>query len=93
MDDPITLLLTPPADETTEERILRLQKEADARRVSAHIDEVIEQERDALKNLDTLKMLLLGQSGSGTCLRITLTYTLIRDARDAGKSTTLKSRH
>ena len=64
-EDPITLLLTPPIDETFEERELRLQREAEARSVSDGIDEVIRQERDALKRQNVLKMLLLGQSGSG----------------------------
>lgn len=83
MEDPITRLLSPPADESPEEREARLNKEADARRVSDRIDEVIRQERDALRNLDVLKMLLLGQSGSGTWdpPRTLLVLGLIRSSR------------
>ncbi|KIP09968.1 hypothetical protein PHLGIDRAFT_125945 [Phlebiopsis gigantea 11061_1 CR5-6] len=64
-EDPLSLLLTPPIDETHEEREQRLQREAEAVRVSEGIDEVIQRERDALKNQKVLKMLLLGQSESG----------------------------
>ena len=64
-EDPLALLLTPPIDETHDEREQRLQREAEARRVSEGIDAVIQRERDALRNQKVLKMLLLGQSGSG----------------------------
>ena len=67
-EDPLAVLLTPPIDETHEEREQRLQREAEARRVSEGIDAVIQKERDALKNQKVLKMLLLGQSGSGMSL-------------------------
>lgn len=64
-DDPISLLLSPPPNETTEEAALRIAKEAEARRVSDEIDRKLQAERDALKNQNVLKMLLLGQSESG----------------------------
>ncbi|KAI0088277.1 guanine nucleotide binding protein, alpha subunit [Irpex rosettiformis] len=64
-DDPISLLLSPPPNETSEEAALRLAKEAEARRVSDEIDRKLQVERDALKNQNVLKMLLLGQSESG----------------------------
>ena len=67
-EDPLSVLLTPPIDETHEERERRLQREAEARRVSEGIDAVIQRERDALKDQKVLKMLLLGQSGSGMSL-------------------------
>ena len=67
-DDPISLLLTPPPDESPEERAIRLEKEADARRVSDAIDEQIKRDHAALKKQNILKMLILGQSESGRSL-------------------------
>lgn len=64
-DDPISLLLSPPPNETSEEAALRIAREAEARRISDEIDRNIQAERDALKNQNVLKMLLLGQSESG----------------------------
>ncbi|KAI0692725.1 guanine nucleotide binding protein, alpha subunit [Cytidiella melzeri] len=64
-DDPISLLLSPPPNESTEETSIRLAKEAEARRISDEIDRNLQLERDALKNQNVLKMLLLGQSESG----------------------------
>ena len=64
-DDPISLLLSPPPNETSEEAALRVAREAEARRISDEIDRNIQAERDALKNQNVLKMLLLGQSESG----------------------------
>lgn len=64
-DDPISLLLSPPPNETSEEAALRIAKEAEARRISDEIDRKIQAERDALKSQNVLKMLLLGQSESG----------------------------
>lgn len=63
--DPFACLLTPPLDETAEERMVRLREEEEARRVSNAIDEGIRQEQETMKNSNVLKMLLLGQSGSG----------------------------
>ena len=63
--DPLTQALLPAEHETPEERMVRLQQEAEARRVSAEIDAQIEREKRAMKSANTLKMLLLGQSGSG----------------------------
>ncbi len=64
--DPITLLLSPPPNETAEERVIRLQKEAEARKISENIDEQLRRESAALKKRNVLRMLLLGQSESGT---------------------------
>jgi guanine nucleotide-binding protein alpha-1 subunit len=64
-DDPLSVLLLPPANETPEQRATRVKKEADARRISDEIDETIKQERAALKKSPALRMLLLGQSESG----------------------------
>ncbi|PSS34232.1 hypothetical protein PHLCEN_2v1742 [Hermanssonia centrifuga] len=63
--DPITLLLSPPPNETAEERVIRLQKEAEARKISENIDEQLRRESAALKKRNVLRMLLLGQSESG----------------------------
>jgi guanine nucleotide-binding protein alpha-1 subunit len=64
-EDPFRYLLAPPWDETPEQRELRLYKEAEARRISDEIDERIRKERDAVRDAHVLKILLLGQSGSG----------------------------
>ena len=63
--DPITRLLTPPSSETPEERIFRLQQEAVAKHASDEIDAQIERERESQRKGNAVKMLLLGQSGSG----------------------------
>lgn len=67
-DDPLTRALAPPLDETAEERTARIKKEIEAQRVSDAIDEAIKQEKSALKKRRAMKMLLLGQSESGTYL-------------------------
>jgi len=65
-DDPITAALQPPATETEQQRYLRLEAEANAKRVSEQIDEDLKQERERLKrNKDDIKLLLLGQAESG----------------------------
>lgn len=68
-DDPLTLALAPPSNETSEEREVRLKKEAEAQRVSDLIDENLRAERAALKKRKIMKMLLLGQSESGRFFR------------------------
>ena len=65
-DDPLTRALAPPPDESLEERTARVKKEIEAQRVSDQIDEAIKQERHAMRKRKTMKMLLLGQSESGT---------------------------
>ena len=47
--DPFSQLLRPPASETEHERVARLQREADAKRVSDRIDEDIKAERERLR--------------------------------------------
>lgn len=66
--DPLDHVLRPPLDETEEERSIRLQTEEKAKRVSDAIDEAIRQERQAAKKKDVVRLLLLGQSESGTAL-------------------------
>ena len=48
-DDPITAALQPPPTETEQQRYLRLEAEANAKRVSEQIDEDLKQERERLK--------------------------------------------
>jgi len=63
--DPLDDVLRPPLDETEEERLIRLQTEEKAKRVSDAIDEAIRRERQAAKKKDVVRLLLLGQSESG----------------------------
>ncbi|KAH8089871.1 G-alpha-domain-containing protein [Cristinia sonorae] len=66
MEDPISVLLRPPPNETLQEREVRLSIEAEAKRVSDQIDEGIKAERVAMrKRKECTKLLLLGQSESG----------------------------
>ncbi|KAF8710142.1 hypothetical protein AX14_010823 [Amanita brunnescens Koide BX004] len=65
-DDPITAALQPPSTETEQQRFLRLEAEATAKRVSEQIDEELKQERERLRRKkDDIKLLLLGQAESG----------------------------
>jgi hypothetical protein len=59
--DPLTLALAPPANETYEQRLIREAAEAEAKRVSDEIDERIRRERDREKKKKPIKLLLLGQ--------------------------------
>jgi hypothetical protein len=65
-DDPLTIALAPPPNETPAQREAREKAELQARRVSDDIDEQIRGERAALKKKKRpVKVLLLGQSESG----------------------------
>ncbi|OCH92544.1 G-alpha-domain-containing protein [Obba rivulosa] len=64
-EDPLSLAIAPPPNETAEEREVRLKTEADARKVSDKIDEQLRAEKAALKKKRPIKVLLLGQSESG----------------------------
>lgn len=66
-DDPLTLALAPPPNETEAQREARLKAETEARRVSDRIDEQLKAERAALRRKKPVKVLLLGQSESGAC--------------------------
>jgi len=68
--DPLDDVLRPPIDETEEERSIRLQTEEQAKRVSEAIDETIRREGQAAKKKDVVRVLLLGQSESGTTLLV-----------------------
>jgi len=64
-DDPLDEALRPPSDETPEQRIERLEREAEAKRVSLAIDANIKAERQARRRKRIVRLLLLGQSESG----------------------------
>ena len=66
-DDPLDQVLRPPPDETPQEREIRLEREAEARRISQAIDASIKAERAARRKKRIVRLLLLGQSESGTC--------------------------
>ncbi|KAI9000626.1 G-protein alpha subunit [Trametes punicea] len=64
--DPFAVLLRPPANETEHERIARLQREADAKRISDRIDEELKADRERMrKSKQDIRLLLLGQAESG----------------------------
>ncbi|KAF8064289.1 guanine nucleotide binding protein, alpha subunit [Lyophyllum atratum] len=77
-EDPLTLALAPPADETPEQRQLREHAEAEAKKISDEIDEQIRKEKEGdKKKKKPVKLLLLGQSESGktaTLKNFQLTY-------------------
>jgi hypothetical protein len=60
-EDPLTLALAPPANETYEQRLAREAAEAEAKRVSDEIDERLRQDREREKKKKPIKLLLLGQ--------------------------------
>lgn len=66
--DPFARITAPPAGETPEQRRARESKEAEAKRISEQIDEALKAEREEgkAKRKHRLKILLLGQSESGT---------------------------
>ncbi|KAF8628588.1 hypothetical protein AX17_005983 [Amanita inopinata Kibby_2008] len=77
-EDPLTLAIAPPANETHEERVAREAAEAEARRVNDEIDEQLKREKEQEKKKKRpIKLLLLGQSESGktaTLKNFQLTY-------------------
>ncbi|KAG8858702.1 hypothetical protein FRB96_004839 [Tulasnella sp. 330] len=64
-DDPLDLLIAPPAGESLMERDFRLRKEAEAKHISDIIDEQIKQDAMRRKKDVEVRLLLLGQSASG----------------------------
>jgi len=66
--DPLTQITAPPVDETPEQRRAREREEANAKKISEQIDEALKAEREEgkAKRKNRLKVLLLGQSESGT---------------------------
>ena len=66
-DDPLAAAIAPPPDETPEQRQEREHAEEEARRISDEIDEQLRNELIASrKRRSRVKVLLLGQSESGT---------------------------
>lgn len=60
-EDPLTLAIAPPPDETPEQRQAREAEEAEAKRISDGIDDQIRLEREQLKKTKKpVKLLLLG---------------------------------
>lgn len=70
-DDPLSLAIAPPPDETPEARMDRERLEQHARRISNEIDDQLKTEKAELKKKKKtlIKVLLLGQSESGACLQ------------------------
>lgn len=66
-NDPFAVFVTPPANETAEERYLRERIESEAQEESDRIDYEIKMEKAAAKKQQKqlVKVLLLGQSESG----------------------------
>ncbi|KAF9458709.1 guanine nucleotide binding protein, alpha subunit [Collybia nuda] len=77
-EDPLTLAIAPPPDETPEQRQAREFAEAEAKKVSDEIDEQIRKEKEGdRRKKKPVKLLLLGQSESGktaTLKNFQLTY-------------------
>jgi hypothetical protein len=67
-DDPLDEILKPPPDETPEQRAIRLEREAESKRISLAIDASIKEERQARRKKRIVRLLLLGQSESGEWL-------------------------
>ena len=66
VDDPLAAAIAPPSNETPHDRLVREEREAQAKKTSDEIDEMIRAERNALrKKRKPVKVLLLGQSESG----------------------------
>ncbi|KAJ3538840.1 hypothetical protein NMY22_g4998 [Coprinellus aureogranulatus] len=77
-DDPLAAITAPPQDETPEQRQIRENAEAEAKRISDEIDERLRREKESdRKKKRPVKLLLLGQSESGktaTLKNFQLTY-------------------
>ncbi|KAF9467322.1 guanine nucleotide binding protein, alpha subunit [Collybia nuda] len=64
-DDPLTIAMAPPPNETEAERQERLDAEKEAQKRSDAIDEELNRQRLAEKRVKCVRVLLLGQSESG----------------------------
>ncbi|KAH9940208.1 G-protein alpha subunit [Epithele typhae] len=65
-DDPLSIALQPPPDESVEDRQARIRQQEDAARVSKEIDEEIALSKKAFeRRKKAIKILLLGQAESG----------------------------
>jgi len=65
-NDPLDAVFKPPPDESPDAKEARLAEEEHAKRVSKAIDESIKAEKQILKKQKVVRLLLLGQSESGT---------------------------
>jgi guanine nucleotide-binding protein subunit alpha len=65
LSDPISAALRPPSNESPTDRERRLKAEADAKKISDDIDEMIKAEKNGKRKEKAIKVLLLGQSESG----------------------------
>ncbi len=64
--DPLSRALEPPANETSEQRVAREAREAEARRVNDRIDELLKSDKQAnSRSKAPVKVLMLGQAESG----------------------------
>jgi guanine nucleotide-binding protein subunit alpha len=60
-EDPLSIAIAPPPDETLEQRLVREAAEAEAKRISDEIDEQIRRDREHIKKVKKpMKLLLLG---------------------------------
>jgi hypothetical protein len=70
-DDPLSLAMMPPDDESPEDRALRLEQQQEATRVSREIDEgLLESKRAYEKRKKAIKVLLLGGLSMRSCSTI-----------------------
>ena len=70
-DDPLTLAIAPPPNETIQERDARVHREREAKKVSDEIDEEIK--KGQKKAPKAVKILLLGEYHRHRAGRLTLT--------------------
>jgi len=92
-EDPLTLAIAPPADETPEQRYAREVAEAEARKVSDEIDEQLKREREGEKRKKKpVKLLLLGTFLSVPSTGLLWTnFGPVTGQSESGKTATLKS--
>lgn len=90
-DDPISAAMKPPSTETDIERNLRLQYEAEAKRVSEQIDEDLREERERLKKRKgDVKVRMTCISHSHTSILTLTIQLLLLGQAESGKSTLQK---
>jgi hypothetical protein len=69
--DPLSRALSPPAKESTEQRVQREAKEIEARRVSERIDDQLKSEKQtSSRKKAPVRVLMLGQAESGALLLV-----------------------
>ncbi|KAG6866670.1 hypothetical protein C0991_000780 [Blastosporella zonata] len=87
-NDPLTLAMAPPPDETPEERLAREDKEERARQVSKRIDLELKHAKAAMKSMErAVKVLVLGQSMSD--FQMTYAQKSWAEERDSWKTVIL----